>query len=149
MGADNEQEHAMQLHTHLEKYVAERKFERDQLTYELQHIAELRAIKEKYRVPDRKSQYDVDDSHSDSSANQRQTRRIRMARQRSMPSDYSSIVVKSPQADEAVSTVVVIPPQDPPVNTVVIPPQEPPQTQEEQREPLPPRSEFPSLDEVD
>jgi hypothetical protein len=48
MGANNEQEHALQLHTHLERYVAERKFERDQLTYELQHIAELRMIKEKY-----------------------------------------------------------------------------------------------------
>lgn len=148
MGANNEQEHALQLHTHLEKYVAERKFERDQLTYELQHIAELRAIKEKYRVPDRKSQYDVDDSHSDSSANQRQTRRPRATRQRSMPSDYSSMAVKSPQTDEPVSAVVVIPPEEH-VNTVVIPPQEPAQTQEEQRESLPPRSGFPSLDEVD
>jgi hypothetical protein len=149
MGADNEQEHALQLHTHLEKFVAERKFERDQLTYELQHIAELRAIREKYRVPERKSQYDMDDSHSDSSAYQRQSRRPRATRQRTMPSDYSAMVVKSPQAEEPVSTVVIIPPAEEPVNTVVIPQHEPPQTQEEQRESLPPRGEFPSLDEVD
>ena len=159
MGADNEQEHALQLHTHLEKYVAERKFERDQLTYELQHIAELRAIKEKYRVPDRKSQYDMDDSHSDSSANQRQSRRTRLARQRSMGNDYSSIVVKSPQAEEHVNTVVVIPPAEEPVNTVVTvppappqlpsnPPQEPHEEQEEQ-EPPPLHRDFSAFEEVD
>jgi hypothetical protein len=143
LGANNEQEHALQLHTHLERYVAERKFERDQLTHELQHIAELRMIKEKYRVPDRKSQYDVDDSHSDSSANQRQSRRSRFPRQRSTASEYSSIVVKSPP-EEAVNTVVVIPVEEA-VNTVVtIPP-----VQQESQEPSPPLHEFPSLDEVD
>lgn len=160
MGADNEQEHALQLHTHLEKYVAERKFERDQLTYELQHIAELRAIKEKYRVPDRKSQYDVDDSHSDSSANQRQSRRTRLARQRSMGSDYSSIVVKSPQAEKPVNTVVIIPPAEEPVNTVVIVPPEPspshPLSQEsheseesQEQEPPPLHRDFSAFEEVD
>lgn len=162
MGANNEHEHALQLHTHLEKYVAERKFERDQLTYELQHIAELRAIKEKYRVPDRKSQYDVDDSHSDSSAHQRQSRRTRLARQRSMGSDYSSIVVKSPQAEEHVNTVVVIPPAEEPINTVVtVPPASPqipssPQqeAQEEQeelqeQEPPPLHRDFSAFEEVD
>jgi hypothetical protein len=143
MGANNEQEHALQLHTHLERYVAERKFERDQLTHELQHIAELRMIKEKYRVPDRKSQYDMDDSHSDSSANQRQSRRPRLPRQRSMGNVYSSVVVKSPQ-EEPVNNVVVIPVEEA-INTVVtIPP-----VQQEQREPSPPLSDFPSLDEVD
>ena len=159
MGADNEQEHAIQLHTHLEKYVAERKFERDQLTYELQHIAELRAIKEKYRVPDRKSQYDVDDSHSDSSSHQRQSRRTRLSRQRSMGSEYSSIVVKSPQAEEHVNTVVIIPPAEEPVNTVVTvppappqlpskPPQEPHEEQEEQ-DPPPLHRDFSAFEEVD
>jgi hypothetical protein len=134
MGANNEQEHALQLHTHLERYVAERKFERDQLTHELQHIAELRAIKEKYRVPERKSQYDVDDSHSDSSANQRQSRRSRFPRQRSTASEYSSIVVKSPP-EEAVNTVVVIPPVvqvEEAVNTVVTISPVPQESQEEQ-----------------
>jgi hypothetical protein len=101
-------------------------------------------IKEKYRVPERKSQYDMDDSHSDSSANQRQSRRPRLPRQRSMGSVYSSVVVKSPQ-EEHVNTVVVIPPVEEAVNTVVtIPP-----VQQEQREPSPPLSDFPSLDEVD
>ena len=143
MGANNEQEHALQLHTHLERYVAERKFERDQLTHELQHIAELRMIKEKYRVPDRKSQYDMDDSHSDSSANQKQSRRPRLPRQRSMGSVYSSVVVKSPP-EEPVNNVVVIPVEEA-INTVVtIPP-----VQQEPREPSPPLSDFPSLDEVD
>ena len=157
MGADNEQEHAMQLHAHLERYVAERKFERDQVMYELQHIAELRTIKEKYRVPDRKSHYDVDDSHSDSSANQRQSRRTRLARQSSMGSDYSSIVVKSSQAEEPVNTVVIIPPAvqqaEEHVTTVVtVPPQIPSQSQQEsqeEQEPSQPLHEFPSLDEVD
>lgn len=152
MGANNEQEHALQLHNHLERYVAERKFERDQLTYELQHIAELRAIKEKYRVPDRKSQYDMDDTHSDSSANQRQSRRTRLARQRSMPSDYSSIAVKSPQADEPVNTVIIVPPLEEAVNTgVTVPPapQQPLQGSQEEQEPSQPLHEFPSLDEVD
>lgn len=161
MGANNEQEHALQLHTHLERYVAERKFERDQLTHELQHIAELRMIKEKYRVPDRKSQYDMDDSHSDSSANQRQSRRPRLPRQRSMGNDYSSSVVKS-STEEPVNTVVIIPPapQLPPpqepreesINTVVIIPpasQQPQQESQEEQEPSQPLHEFPSLDEVD
>ena len=157
MGANNEQEHALQLHTHLERYVEERKFERDQLTHELQHIAELRMIKEKYRVPDRKSQYDMDDSHSDSSANQRQSRSTRLARQSSMGSDYSSIVVKSSQAEEPVNTVVIIPPAvqqaEEHVTTVVtVPPQIPSQSQQEsqeEQEPSQPLHEFPSLDEVD
>lgn len=154
MGADNEQEHALQLHAHLERYVAERKFERDQVTYELQHIAELRAIKEKYRVPDRKSQYDAYDSHSDSSANPRPSRRIRLARQRSMDNDYSSIVVKSPQAEEPVNTVVIIPQAEETVSTVVTVPLVPahplPQeSQEELQEPSEPLHDLPSLDEVD
>ena len=147
----------MQLHAHLERYVAERKFERDQVMYELQHIAELRTIKEKYRVPDRKSHYDVDDSHSDSSANQRQSRRTRLARQSSMGNDYSSIVVKSPQAEEPVNTVVIIPPAvqqaEEHVTTVVtVPPQIPSQSQQEsqeEQEPSQPLHEFLSLDEVD
>ncbi len=160
MGANNEQEHALQLHNHLERYVAERKFERDQLTYELQHIAELRAIKEKYRVPDRKSQYDMDDTHSDSSANQRQSRRTRVTRQRSMPSDYSSIAVKSPQTEVPVNTVVIIPPAEEPVNTVVIVPPEPspshplPQESHEleesqEQEPPPLHRDFSAFEEVD
>ena len=153
MGANNEQEHALQLHTHLERYVAERKFERDQLTHELQHIAELRMIKEKYRVPDRKSQYDMDDSHSDSSANQRQSRRPRLPRQRSMGSVYSSVVVKSPP-EESVNTVVIIPPVEESVNTVVTIPHTssqplPQESQEELQEPSQPLHELPSLDEVD
>jgi hypothetical protein len=158
MGADNEQEHAMQLHAHLERYVAERKFERDQVMYELQHIAELRTIKEKYRVPERKSHYDVDDSHSDSSAHQRQSRRTRLARQSSMGNDYSSIVVKSPQSEEPVNTVVIIPPAvqqaEEPVTTVVaVPPQIPSQsqqeTQEEEQEPPPLHRDFSAFEEVD
>jgi hypothetical protein len=154
MGANNEQEHALQLHTHLERYVAERKFERDQLTHELQHIAELRAIKEKYRVPERKSQYDVDDSHSDSSANQRQSRRSRFPRQRSTASEYSSIVVKSPP-EEAVNTVVVIPPAvqvEEAVNTVVTisPVQQVPQEPQEEQESLPPlHRDISAFEEVD
>ena len=153
MGANNEQEHALQLHTHLERYVAERKFERDQLTHELQHIAELRMIKEKYRVPDRKSQYDMYDSHSDSSANQRQSRRPRLPRQRSMGSVYSSVVVKSPP-EESVNTVVIIPPVEESVNTVVTIPHAssqplPQESQEELQEPSQPLHELPSLDEVD
>jgi hypothetical protein len=153
MGANNEQEHALQLHAHLERYVAERKFERDQLTYELQHIAELRLIREKYRVPDRRSQYDIDDSHSDSSANQRQSRRPRLPRQRSTTSEYSSIVVKSPP-EEPVNKVVVIPPAVQPeeaVNTVVsispVLPQESQEPQEQQPPPL--RRDFSVFEEVD
>jgi len=143
MGANNEQEHALQLHTHLERYVAERKFERDQLTYELQHIAELRMIKEKYRVPDRKSQYDMDDSHSDSSANQRQSRRPRLPRQRTTASEYSSIAVKSPE--EHVNTVVVIPAEEA-VNTVVT---IPPVSQEPQESPPPLHRDLSTFEEVD
>jgi hypothetical protein len=60
-----------------------------------------------------------------------------------MGSVYSSVVVKSPQ-EEPVNTVVVIPVEEA-INTVVtIPP-----VQQEPREPSPPLSDFPSLDEVD
>lgn len=149
LGANNEQEHAAQLHTHLERYIAERKFERDQVMYELQHIAELRAIKEKYRINDRKSQNDMDDSHSDSSANQRQSRRTRLSRQRSMPNDYSAIAVKSPQIEEPVNTVIIIPPVSSTVPPQQPPSQDEPKNEKEEQEPSSTHSEVYDSDEVD
>jgi hypothetical protein len=58
LGATSEQDHVEQLHKNLEKYIAEKKYEREHLTYELQHIAELRRIREEYRVSDRKVQFE-------------------------------------------------------------------------------------------
>ncbi len=132
LGANNEQEHAIQLHAHLERYVAERKFERDQVTYELQHLAELRAIKEKYRVSERKPQFEMDDSHSDSS-NHPQSRRPRLPRQRSTVSEYSSVKSSFAQPDESINNVVIIPPIQQPLPQTSLPQEESQQDESKDR----------------
>lgn len=100
-------------------------------------------------MTERKSQNEMDDTHSDSSVNQRQSRRTRFARQRSMPNDYSTIAVKSPQTEEPVNTIVIIPP----VPSTSPPPQsqlhEEPKDEKEEQEPSSTHSEVYDSDEID
>jgi hypothetical protein len=53
LGADSEQEHMEQMEKNLERYKAEKQFERDHMESEFKHVVALRAIREKYRISDR------------------------------------------------------------------------------------------------
>ena len=53
LGADSEHEHMEQMEKNLERYKAEKQFERDHMESEFKHVAALRAIREKYRISDR------------------------------------------------------------------------------------------------
>ena len=53
LGAENDNDYTDQLHKNLERYVAEKQFERDHVECELKHIAALRTIRDRYRVSDR------------------------------------------------------------------------------------------------
>jgi len=118
LGANNEQEHKYQLESNLNKYKADKAFEREQVRCELQHFADLRKIKDEFRVPvERRVQMEVEDYSSDSSSNPKQSRRIRSTinRQRSVRSYPASMVVSSPQppmptSDVQVNSTISIPP---------------------------------------
>ena len=53
LGADSEQEHMEQMEKNLERYKAEKQFERDHMESEFKHVVALRAIREKYRISER------------------------------------------------------------------------------------------------
>ena len=53
LGSNSDSDHTIQMKKNLERYVAEKQFERDHIETELKHMVALRAIKEKYRVVDR------------------------------------------------------------------------------------------------
>jgi hypothetical protein len=53
LGAENDNDYTDQLHKNLERYMAEKQFERDHAECELKHIAALRSIRDRYRVSDR------------------------------------------------------------------------------------------------
>jgi len=53
LGADSEHEYMEQMEKNLERYKAEKQFERDHMESEFKHVVALRAIREKYRISDR------------------------------------------------------------------------------------------------
>ena len=53
LGADSEQEHMEQMEKNLERYKAEKQFERDHMESEFKHVVAMRAIRDKYRISDR------------------------------------------------------------------------------------------------
>jgi hypothetical protein len=53
LGADSDHEHMEQMEKNLERYKAEKQFERDHMESEFKHVAALRAIRDKYRISDR------------------------------------------------------------------------------------------------
>jgi hypothetical protein len=53
LGAENDNDYTDQLHKNLERYMAEKQFERNHVECELKHIAALRTIRDRYRVSDR------------------------------------------------------------------------------------------------
>jgi hypothetical protein len=53
LGADSEQEHMEQMEKNLERYKAEKQFERDHLESEFKHVVAMRAIRDKYRISER------------------------------------------------------------------------------------------------
>ena len=53
LGADSEHEYMEQMEKNLQRYTAEKQFERDHMESEFKHVVALRAIREKYRISDR------------------------------------------------------------------------------------------------
>ena len=50
LGAENDSDYTDQLHKNLERYMAEKQFEREHVECELKHNAALRMIRDRYRV---------------------------------------------------------------------------------------------------
>jgi hypothetical protein len=50
LGAENDNDYTDQLHKNLERYMAEKQFEREHVECELKHIAALRTIRDRYRI---------------------------------------------------------------------------------------------------
>ena len=135
LGAENDNDYTDQLHKNLERYVAEKQFERDHVECELKHISALRTIRDRYRVSDR---IKADDLIQGVEAPRPSTRSL--VRQRSLqeePRSLSSPALSSAALSSTtlVSTALVsaalatipesnesdLPPTSPPLHTVSSP----------------------------
>jgi len=102
LGADSEHEHMEQMEKNLERYKAEKQFERDHMESEFKHVVAMRAIRDKYRISDRgKEEQDPRASRYASPSPSRPPRR-----QNSMGEE--------PRASSALSTIPEQEPTDPP-----------------------------------
>jgi hypothetical protein len=110
LGADSEQEHMEQMEKNLERYKAEKQFERDHMESEFKHVVAMRAIRDKYRISERgKEEQDPRASRYASPSPSRPPRR-----QNSMGEE--------PRASSALST---IPEQEPSENPAPLAPTSP------------------------
>jgi len=130
LGAENDNDYTDQLHKNLERYVAEKQFERDHVECELKHTAALRTIRDRYRVSDR---IKADDLIQGVEAPRSSTRSI--IRQRSLqeeprglssPALSSAALASVALASTALTTIPEsnesdLPPTSPPTNTVPSP----------------------------
>lgn len=90
LGADSDAEHLQQLEKNLNRYIEEKRFERERVKSQLQHLSALRAIKEKYRVPERNKEEDTKEAkESKSSRESMGSRSVRppLTRPSSLPTD--------------------------------------------------------------
>jgi hypothetical protein len=53
LGADSEHEYMEQMEKNLQRYTAEKQFERDHMESEFKHVVAMRAIRDKYRISER------------------------------------------------------------------------------------------------
>jgi len=112
LGAENDNDYTDQLHKNLERYMAEKQFEREHVECELKHIAALRTIRDRYRILDRTKGEDLIQSAEASRSSMRP-----LTRQRSLPSAaLSSPVLPSttlttiPESQETESNLPTSPP---------------------------------------
>ena len=98
LGAENDNDYTDQLHKNLERYMAEKQFERDHVECELKHTAALRTIRDRYRVSDR---IKSDESIQGVEAPRSSTRSF--MRQRSLPEEPRSL--SSPALASVASSV--------------------------------------------
>ena len=112
LGAENYNDYTDQLHKNLERYMAEKQFEREHVECELKHIAALRTIRDRYRILDRTKGEDLIQSAEASRSSMRP-----LTRQRSLPSAaLSSPVLPSttlttiPESQETESNLPTSPP---------------------------------------
>jgi len=53
LGADSDHEYMEQMEKNLQRYTAEKQFERDHMESEFKHVVAMRAIRDKYRISER------------------------------------------------------------------------------------------------
>lgn len=116
LGAENDNDYTDQLHKNLERYVAEKQFERDHVECELKHTAALRTIRDRYRVSDRVK---GDETIQGVEAPRSSTRSP--ARQRSLPEEPRSLS-SAALSSAALPTISEsnesdLPPTSPPLHT--------------------------------
>jgi len=100
LGAESESDHVNQLHKNLQLYIAEKQFEREHIEYELQHIAALRVIKDKYRVERGKEELELKATRS----SMRSLTRQRSLEESTSSSSSSSVLSTIPEQESSVST---------------------------------------------
>jgi hypothetical protein len=122
LGADSEHEYMEQMEKNLQRYTAEKQFERDHMESEFKHVVALRAIREKYRISDRgKEEQDLRASRYAPSPS-RPRRQNSMGEEPRASSLSSSALPSSALSSSALST---IPEQEPSENPVSLAPTSP------------------------
>jgi hypothetical protein len=123
LGAENDNDYTDQLHKNLERYIAEKQFERDHVECELKHIAALRTIRDRYRIADRTK---GDDLIQGMEAPRSSTRPL--MRQRSLPEEPRSLLPSAMVSSATLSTITEsqevesdLPPISPPLHTAPSP----------------------------
>jgi hypothetical protein len=109
LGAENDNDYTDQLHKNLERYMAEKQFEREHVECELKHIAALRTIRDRYRILDRTKGEDLIQSAEASRSSMRP-----LTRQRSLPEEPRS-------QSSAASSVALVSPVLPSTTLTTIP----------------------------
>jgi hypothetical protein len=123
LGADSEHEYMEQMEKNLQRYTAEKQFERDHMESEFKHVVALRAIREKYRISDRgKEEQDLRASRYAPSPSRLRRQNSMGEEPRSASSSASSSLSSSALPSSALST---IPEQEPSENPVSLAPTSP------------------------
>jgi len=110
LGAENDNDYTDQLHKNLERYMAEKQFEREHVECELKHIAALRTIRDRYRILDRTKGEDLIQSAEASRYSMRP-----LTRQRSLPEEPRSL------SSPALSSTALVSPVLPSTTLTTIP----------------------------
>ncbi len=123
LGADSEHEYMEQMEKNLQRYTAEKQFERDHMESEFKHVVALRAIREKYRISDRgKEEQDLRASRYAPSPSRPRRQNSMGEEPRSASSSASSSLSSSALPSSALPT---IPEQEPSENPASLAPTSP------------------------
>jgi hypothetical protein len=112
LGADSDHEYMEQMEKNLQRYTAEKQFERDHMESEFKHVVAMRAIRDKYRISERgKEEQDLRASRYASPSPSRPRRQNSMG--------------EEPRASSASSSLSTIPEQEPSENPAALAPTSP------------------------